>query len=1154
MPRYLTSAVQTALSATGTRVVLLATIRQTVPGLTRTVRLSSMSDGTNRGQFVLGSDTYYARIVTVPSFRVSVAGDGGVATLDSGELVFSNPVGDGTLWTDELDDGALDGAVIDFDLLIGASAVAADAIRIATGFIRESRYRAGLVTCPWLDVTARESAEWPTDRFDAGDYPFADTDLWGTPKRLLWGDLTGKAFDVSAANSAVWPHVPLPLIDGMAQKYYAQDVGTSDDQEEVVWVQGVPCTVPSGSRTLSGEYLQLDDNVLEGWLRPHRTITATGVDNTGYARSDSVDEYAEVGNGDVLEVGFPGASDTIGLYSADGTPAAADCEVYILMSTGSGAGNVEVTVKKGATTLVDAVTVGTTTTPTWSYTGDGTLDAIGASLSSIADLTTLTVKVEGIDADATRVHRILVKFRFRANEVLAAFEQQEVTRSMLGFVESSVAAAEDYQDGGYIDVPGDTQRTTPLVNPADIAEAIERRKACVGRRAPRAATSPFRQYEDPTVALAASTGNGTSLTVGSGEDQWFEVGDAIMVDAEIMRVTALPGSDVLMVQRGVAGSRVMYHASGASVYICPENGEVDTASFRAARRMLSDPDGTELVTNGCMEAFGGSSPTQVATGWTITDPSSKGSFFAGTGYTGGYSQSIQRTSSGGTDPGAYTSFTTTSGACHRLRFRAKASVAATITIEMKWGSPAGSGGYWTLSLTTSWQTFDLTFLASTSAYVYFRVSTVATVSLDDVSCQKLQEWAWAFPSPEERVNSRDWYNEALPHGRLRLMRDQFGRTSARAIDPFRASAATWGASDVVTDVRPATGGGGFDVVEPLEVQRSSDERCYTGVTVRYAWDEHRKRYLGSTWVGAKKESTGQVVSAVTDIDVAIDELTVDDTSDVYPATGWESRGYLRMATSGTDNKTLTFTSDTANAPTFQTSSVAAGSWAMIWDAGNGKQLLTRIASVNSETSITVEDSMWVRAAVDHAYNFLSVFPHLFMAGSAVFVPWVESGPGSEDPTGLIVLGTGGNFDPLHFGAAVNTEPVVGDVVYRLIPYSDDGSGASDQGRLLDADRERWAMQRLAVLGSERTLTVESPYIRDAFTAARLRDFLFDRAGFHYEGVVRTPLTKVGSEPADVVTLSHDLLPGGSLRVELTQLGLELGGVLTWRWREQVRPV
>ena len=242
-------------------------------------------------------------------------------------------------------------------------------------------------------------------------------------------------------------------------------------------------------------------------------------------------------------------------------------------------------------------------------------------------------------------------------------------------------------------------------------------------------------------------------------------------------------------------------------------------------------------------------------------------------------------------------------------------------------------------------------------------------------------------------------------------------------------------------------------------------------------------------------------------------------------------------------------------PAFQTNGVVAGDWAFVWRASLGLPALTRIAAVNSETSITVEDPMWAQAAIDTSLTFVSCFPHLFIAGGLVFLPIVEAGPGTEHATIIYYLTGAGFYDPLHFGDNTGLVSSAGDPVYRLLSYSNDGAGTADQGRLLDADRERWAMQRLATTGQVRDEVIESQLIRDRETAVALRDHVFDRRGFCWEGVARTSLAQLGSAVGDVVTLEDGLLPAGTLEVELVAQAIRFeSGMIEWRWREVKRGV
>ena len=76
----------------------------------------------------------------------------------------------------------------------------------------------------------------------------------------------------------------------------------------------------------------------------------------------------------------------------------------------------------------------------------------------------------------------------------------------------------------------------------------------------------------------------TDVTVVAGDAVKFAVGDAIRIDDEIFKVTALDTStEVLTVTRGALGSTAATHASGAEIIglgtVLPE-GDIGTANFQ----------------------------------------------------------------------------------------------------------------------------------------------------------------------------------------------------------------------------------------------------------------------------------------------------------------------------------------------------------------------------------------------------------------------------------------------------------------------------------------------------------------------------------------------------------------------------------------------
>ena len=96
------------------------------------------------------------------------------------------------------------------------------------------------------------------------------------------------------------------------------------------------------------------------------------------------------------------------------------------------------------------------------------------------------------------------------------------------------------------------------------------------------------------------------------------------------------------------------------------------------------------------------------------------------------------------------------------------------------------------------------------------------------------------------------------------------------------------------------------------------------------------------------------------------------------------------------------------------------------------------------------------------------------------------------------------------------------------------AGFRDQAKTIGANRERTSMKRVATLGQARTLTHESQIIQDRETAIALRDHLFDQTGRRWVFETQTDFSTWDREVGDFVTLSHDMVPGGSMVCEIVE--------------------
>ena len=191
------------------------------------------------------------------------------------------------------------GATLDLALVFGTgSETASDVLWLARGEVRNPSHDEATAVFEWLDGASRKHRVWPVAKFTPADYPDAPTDRWFTPKPVIFGDMTGRAFDLTTPRSASWRHVVCPQVSGMPPRYYAGDAGTSDGQEDLIVLGGIVCEIPSASRTLGADYLEITGQEMHGWVRPVREgSSTTGVDDAAYARTDDLDEYAVVGPG-----------------------------------------------------------------------------------------------------------------------------------------------------------------------------------------------------------------------------------------------------------------------------------------------------------------------------------------------------------------------------------------------------------------------------------------------------------------------------------------------------------------------------------------------------------------------------------------------------------------------------------------------------------------------------------------------------------------------------------------------------------------------------------------------------------------------------------------------------------------------------------------
>ena len=880
-------------------------------------------------------------------------------------------------------------------------------------------------------------------------------------------------------------------------------------------LSGVLCEIPPSSRTLAGESLQITSNVLHAWVRPHRLNSATsGPANAEFVRTDSLDEAAWVDGGDVLGADFPGLSGSLGAFGAANTLVASDVTIYtIYEKVNSGESN-------PATLSVFLNASAISGHSSLNLNGSGTAvdsQEIGDHLTDWSDLQTLSVRITGATGtQGVFVKRILLRAVFRSNEVLSSWRAQKVFRSQQGFIESAVSATDDYQNGGYLLPAG--QSTEPFRNPADQVEVILRnRNWGLGLTAP--------EYTDSGSDLASPVGNGTSWEVDDGTD--FAEGDVVLCDAEVVRVTSISGN-TLTVERGCDGSRPECHDQNTDLYLVGSDGEVNTGSFRGAAGILRHETGDDLVSGGEMEAFS----SGVAAGWTKDDASSHGSFAADTGYARRYGQKITRTSAGDT-VGIYQDLTCTLNGWYLLRGWYKGDAVVYV-----------SSYVWSLESADDWTEFEIPFQAySSSMRVHLRVGATAgdEALFDEVSCRALTDWCWDH-SVDAESDSYTWLDRACSEAKLRLIEDGTGRTAARVWWFGRESTATWDESILVAELRGAKGP--WRNVALVKVSQTPAEDVATAVRVRYGYDHLQRTWTSVVDVSASRENTGETVMSYTDQPSLHGggTLVVSGTSGLFPAGRWTS-GQAAATASGTPRTVLAIAG-----ATFLTDGVEAGDWLWVKSTtAHDLRLLAMIESVDSETQVTLSEPLPELSAHTIVYTAM---PNLLATGGAIFLPVVGGGPGAETTTLTVYMFLERDGDWITIPASSSSVPSAGEAIWKLTSTSSDGAGVRDQALTVGADRERRAMVRLATTGTPRVRSVDAARIRERETAVALRDHLFDLSARRYVIDVTTDFSTVDHEVGDAVTLEHELVPGGSLRVELLRQELDLeNGVIRWRGRE-----
>lgn len=1092
--KYLTTHMQNLLAARNGRPVLLVTLQvRSVTGGNTTYTWATQSDGAGTyGYQIGGSGTVYRADIADPGVITrDLRPLGGIATLSGDEVVLVNPKETGALWSDIFDSCDLDEAEVTLAFIMAdGSETASDLVDLARGIVAGSRADVRHLGLPWRDSSERLYGSLPSDRLiDPRLQPYAPRGNWGRVRPVVLGDLTGQAFDVTTPSSGVFPHVSAPAINAQRQRFDLFDASSSADRETLVKLYDHIIQVPDASRTLGANYIQFDTNEFWLWLRPHRIDNTTaGVANPEYACSHDLDEYAWVSAGTALFAHFPGANANLGQMGAGSSLAAGDATLYTIYSkVNQGETN------PGQLTLrLDGVGITGHTGLNLNDAGTAVnVQQIGDHLTGWNDLRKLEVIVSAPGGvSGVNVRRILLKIVFRSDEVRAAFEEQHVYRSQKGFTESASSPLDDYQDGNYL---WGTRTSSPLRNPADIAEAVLRnRNWGTGMRAPSLISSG-------ATLSSVTYADQTSWTVSNGAA--FSVGDFVLADREVVLITAIVGNTLTLI-RGAAGSMTTTHTVGTALYRFGSGGNVDSASFRGAAGILREPDGVELITNGALEGayIGG-----VAPNWSEYDPSGEGTPASAAGYAGRYSQQVTRTGTTGLNPGiAQTGIAVTSGAWYRLSLFARC-VSGTTYIQLTLG--LAHSLHPNFAVDTGWKPFTVDFKADTST-LYIRLrnagATGAIVQFEGVSLQKLTEWKLDFPLTDV-VDADVWLDQLfLPQAGLRFLGSADGRVRASACWLDRPSALAIDASRIVVDEQGAP---------RLSLARTPLSEVVTGVSVRYGYNHLTGGYDGLVGLSVSRSATVQSVVSIAD-GSPLDTLTVTDSSVLAPKDAADETASNIIA-SGT---TITLPSGNLIA-----NGVTAGDWLIVRTSYG--MFLLQIGSVLSATQLTVTE----RPPQFNDLGQWSAGDNLYLAGSEIFSTCLT-------PTGTTVT-IFRSLDQINLTTLETMQP--GDLIWSIASSSNDGSGIRDEGNTLYHARERKALFRMVRHNLVRTLQFDAPYVRDRQTAVLLRNHLFDAHDRAWLATVTTDLSTLALDVGDYVTIEHDLVPDGTMTGEIVRQSVDV---------------
>ncbi len=1007
----------------------------------------------------------------------------------SGEIVLANPTRDGDLVSEELGISELDGAQCEIAVVFAdGDETPTDRISLACGVIEQPRVTVRGIALPWRDCVLDSPSVFPREpRMSVAEYPHAPKSNQNRLLPVVFGDLRGRAFDVTTPESGAFPHVPVPTINTARQRLAAYDATLGGARELLLRIGDHVIEVPDTLLSAGSDYVQVDGTTFHLWTPPCRVNSATDstVIDPEYASGADLDRFAHIPALATLALDLPGVSSGLGLFGAGSSPSAEDVVIYtVYTKTDSGdvySGRISVLMDGSGVSGHTNIALG----------GAGlAVDAqeIGDHLTDWSDLQRLSIHVDGVaGTSGVDIRRVLMRVWFQCADVGAAFERQRFFRSMAGFTESATDPLDDYRNGTYLH---GARLIEPVEHPADITETILRNRVW-GFGLTASSLFDTGADLDGTLDAAASECEVTSAAS-------FGIGDYALIEDEVVRVTDIDGT-TLSIQRGVLGSRLACHPDGVRVYIGGSDGAIDSMTFRAARSALVSLDAAKLVANESME---GAYASGLADDWSAYDPDGIGTLFADTGCTGHRAQGIFRTSISGADPGVSQSLNgLLPGERYCVECFAK-SVSGASAVRVDTVQSTSFSSVFPISAAWTRIAFDVTATDATMTLRIRNAGGIGSIVIDAASVRLIRPWRMAF-SLDDSADGQRWLEQLfLPQSGMRLGMSSDEKIAAVPMPGESAPVATLDETRILVAHEPSGVDGASDAYVPaIRARRGAPDDVAGGVAVRYAPNRVTSGYDGFTGVSVSSSSTDQSVVSVS-AGTPLDTLHVTDSAEIVP-----KAGAAETANITTSGDIISFPSGDLVA-----AGVIPGDWLVV-TVSHGTYL-HRVAELLGTTQARLVD----RPPYMNEPGHWSVSAELLRAGGEVFC--VCETPNAT--TATIIR----NLDANAFPTTSTMQP--GDAIHRITARSDDGTGARDQHEAFRDNRERLAIDRLARYGFTRTIAVDAPYIRDRHTAIALRDRLFDDADRVWIVDVATDLSTLALEVGDSVIIEHDVLPGGIL--------------------------